>query len=449
MHHSVPTASSAPLARSLRRAPSRRTGVLGALLALTVASAVLLGAPGRAEAAGPSWDAVLAARGDEAATKQSLAQIQTALDAASTRASQAQAAADEAGKLLGEAQAAVDLATGEHAALQQKSDEAKASAESARKIVGQAAVLLARPSSGGLTGDLLAAGDDAENLLRGLSMSSKLGENIGALRERAVVADNLATSLANQASVALAQRDKLAKEAETALADASAASETAANDLAAVDEERATLAAQAAALTDQRLSLEGAYAQAQAEAAAKAAAERAAAQAAAAAAAAAKPKPPVGGGGGTSPVGPGPGTSVPDPGTGWVTAIRNYSTYQAYGMRWHPIYGDWRLHAGADFGATCGTPIFSVSAGKVTYAGPSSGYGNLIVVDHGGGISSAYGHMETSGIYVRTGQQVSAGQNIAGVGTAGGSTGCHLHLEVRKNSVPTDPVAFLATKGVR
>jgi murein DD-endopeptidase MepM/ murein hydrolase activator NlpD len=57
--------------------------------------------------------------------------------------------------------------------------------------------------------------------------------------------------------------------------------------------------------------------------------------------------------------------------------------------------------------------------------------------------------MERSGIYVANGQTVAAGQNIAGVGTAGGSTGCHLHLEIRRGGIATDPVAFLATKGVQ
>jgi murein DD-endopeptidase MepM/ murein hydrolase activator NlpD len=80
---------------------------------------------------------------------------------------------------------------------------------------------------------------------------------------------------------------------------------------------------------------------------------------------------------------------------------------------------------------------------------PAGGYGNLVIIDHGNGISSAYGHMESSGIYVAQGQTVTPGQNIAGVGTAGGSTGCHLHLEVRQNGLATDPVAYLATQGVR
>ncbi|WP_285064006.1 M23 family metallopeptidase [Frigoribacterium sp. ME-P-080] len=423
MSHSV---RPVPLSSPLRR----RTSATTVALVLAVLATFLV--PDRAIAAAPTWQAVLAARDDESAKKKALADLQTALDAASARAEAARTSADEAGRVLGEAQAAVDEATARHERLETRRAEARETADSSRRVVGQAAALLARPGSGGMVGDLLAAGDGAQEVLKGLSLSSKLGENVGRLRERAQAADNLATSLADQAAVALAERDRLAADAQTALDEAAAASVTAEADLAAVDDEKATLAAQVALLEDDRMTLEQAYAQAQAAAAA-------------AAAAAARPAPAAGGG--TGPVAP--GTGGPGPGTGWVAAIRAFGSYQAYGYRIHPITGEYKLHAGADFGASCGTPIYSVSAGRVSYAGPSSGYGNLIVVDHGGGVSSAYAHMERNGIYVSVGQQVAAGQNIAGVGTSGGSTGCHLHLEVRQGGVPTDPVVFLASKGVR
>ncbi|WP_354593903.1 M23 family metallopeptidase [Frigoribacterium sp. PvP054] len=428
-----------PPRRARAASPPRRARAASVVLALALLATV--GVPDRAVAAAPTWQAVVAARDDEAAKKKALADIQGALDDATARADAARASADEAGRVLGEARAAVDEATARHEQLETRRAGARETADSARRIVGQAAALMARPGSGGLVGDLLSAGDGAQEVLKGLSLSSKLGENVGRLRERAQTADNLATSLAGQAAVALAERDRLAGDAQAALDEAAAASVTAEADLAAVDDEKATLAAQAALLEDDRLTLEQAYAQAQAQAAAVAAA-----------AAAARPAPVAGGG--TGPVapgtgGPGPGVTVPDPGTGWVAAIRSYGSYQAYGYRTHPITGEHKLHAGADFGATCGTPIYAVSAGRVSYAGPSSGYGNLIVVDHGGGVSSAYAHMERIGIHVSVGQQVAAGQDIAGVGTSGGSTGCHLHLEVRQGGVATDPVVFLAAKGVR
>jgi len=443
MHRLALSPSSLPSSGPSLRARASRAAV-AALLVAGLAAVPVLAAPAPAQAAGPSWQQVLDARGSEQAKKQALAEIQTALEAATTRAADAQAAADEAGAALAEAQLALDEATGEYETVQQKAATARADADSAQIVVGQAAALLARPGSGGLTGDLLSSGAGAEDVLRGLSMSTKIGENLSTLRERAVSAENLATSLADQAAVALAERDQLADEASDALDAAVAASDAAQNDVAAVDDEKATLAAQVALLQDDRLTLEQAYASAQAQAAADAAAAAAAARAAAATTA------PPRGGGGSVPAGPGaPGTTTPDPGTGWVSAIRSYSSYQAYGYRVHPITGEYKLHAGADFGASCGTAIYSVAAGTVTYAGIAGGYGNLIIIDHGNGISSAYGHMERSGIYVANGQQVAAGQNIAGVGTAGGSTGCHLHLEIRRGGIATDPVAFLATKGVQ
>ena len=437
------TSARARRARSRLRAARSRAGraAATAVVALGLTAGSFVALPDGAEAAAPTWEQVLAARGSEQTKRTALADIETAVADATARAASAQAAADEAGRVLSDARLAVDDATAAHERAQTKADEARASADSAQAVVGQAAAMLARPNSSGLTGDLLRSGAGAEEVLRGLSMSAKVGENLAALRDRASTADKLATSLADQAGVALAARDRLAADATAALEAAAAASAAAQRDAEATESEKATLAAQLALLQDDRLTLEQAYAKAQADAAAAAAAAR-------------RPTPPTGTGSGTGPVTTapgvsGPGTTQPDPGTGWVAAIRSFSSYQAYGYRVHPITGDYRLHAGADFGASCGTPIYSVAAGTVSYAGPSSGYGNLVVVEHGGGVSSAYAHMERSGIYVGVGQSVGAGQAIAAVGTSGGSTGCHLHLEVRRGGVPTDPVAFLATKGVR
>jgi len=456
MHHSVdPSVPVRPQWRSPR--PSRptprsvaghaRRSLAGAATALGIALTAVLGAPLSASAAAPTWQQVLEARGSEEAKQDALAEIAVAVEAASARADAAEGAAEAAGQVLGEAQAAVDEASAAHEALQAEAQQARADADDARLVVGHAAALLARPGGGGgLTSELMASGGDAEQVLRGLSMSTKLGENLAALRDRATTADRLATSLADQAAVALAERDRLVDEAQTALDEAAAASTAAREGVEQAEAEKATLAAQVALLHDDRLTLEQAYAKAEAD------------RAAAAAAAAAATPPPAGARPGTGPIvpgpgvgpgAPGPGTTQPDPGTGWVAAIRSFSSYQAYGYRVHPITGEYKLHAGADFGASCGTPIYAVSAGRVTYAGPSSGYGNLVVVDHGGGVTSAYAHMERSGIHVSTGQAVGAGAHIASVGTAGGSTGCHLHLEVRLGGVATDPVVFLAGKGVR
>lgn len=115
-----------------------------------------------------------------------------------------------------------------------------------------------------------------------------------------------------------------------------------------------------------------------------------------------------------------------------------------FGWRMHPIYGEMRLHAGIDIGAAYGSPVWAAMDGVVIFAGQSSGYGNLVIVDHGTvdgrPVATAYGHMSSIG--VRAGQHVSRGQTIAAVGNEGNSTGPHLHFEVRINGQPTDPMAW-------
>jgi murein DD-endopeptidase MepM/ murein hydrolase activator NlpD len=107
-----------------------------------------------------------------------------------------------------------------------------------------------------------------------------------------------------------------------------------------------------------------------------------------------------------------------------------------FGWRWG------RMHEGIDIGAASGTPIRAAAAGTVIYAGWLGGYGNLTVIDHGGGIATAYGHQ--SGIAAGNGAYVAQGQVIGYVGNTGHSTGPHLHFEVRVNGVPQDPLGYLS-----
>jgi murein DD-endopeptidase MepM/ murein hydrolase activator NlpD len=99
------------------------------------------------------------------------------------------------------------------------------------------------------------------------------------------------------------------------------------------------------------------------------------------------------------------------------------------------------MHEGIDLGAAYGTPIAAAGSGTVIYAGWLGGYGNLTVIDHGGGLATAYGHQ--SRIAVSVGQQVSRGEVIGYVGSTGHSTGPHLHFEVRINGQPVDPLGYL------
>jgi murein DD-endopeptidase MepM/ murein hydrolase activator NlpD len=106
-----------------------------------------------------------------------------------------------------------------------------------------------------------------------------------------------------------------------------------------------------------------------------------------------------------------------------------------FGWRWG------RMHEGIDLGVGYGTPIHAAAAGTVIYCGWEGGYGNLVVIDHGGNLATAYGHQ--SSIAVGCGQQVSQGQVIGYVGSTGHSTGPHLHFEVRINGNAVDPLGYL------
>ncbi|WP_298614396.1 M23 family metallopeptidase [uncultured Thermosynechococcus sp.] len=112
-----------------------------------------------------------------------------------------------------------------------------------------------------------------------------------------------------------------------------------------------------------------------------------------------------------------------------------------FGWRIHPILGTERFHTGVDFGADFGTPIYAAAAGRVIFADWSGGYGQTVILDHGGGMTTLYAHAQR--LLVREGQFVQQGQPIAEVGSTGLSTGPHLHFEVRLNGEPTDPLAYL------
>jgi len=106
-----------------------------------------------------------------------------------------------------------------------------------------------------------------------------------------------------------------------------------------------------------------------------------------------------------------------------------------FGMRWG------RMHEGIDIGCSYGAPNRAAAVGTVIYAGWLGGYGNLVVVDHGNGLSTAYAH--ASSILVGVGQSVAQGQTVSLVGSTGHATGPHLHFEVRVNGVAVDPLPYL------
>ncbi|MBR2214963.1 MAG: peptidoglycan DD-metalloendopeptidase family protein [Selenomonadaceae bacterium] len=112
-----------------------------------------------------------------------------------------------------------------------------------------------------------------------------------------------------------------------------------------------------------------------------------------------------------------------------------------FGWRTHPIFGNARFHSGIDIGGEYGLPIAAAASGVVSYAGWISGYGNTVIIDHGGGVSSLYGHNQS--LAVGEGQSVSQGETIAYCGSTGNSTGPHCHFEVRQNGEPVSPYNYL------
>lgn len=128
-------------------------------------------------------------------------------------------------------------------------------------------------------------------------------------------------------------------------------------------------------------------------------------------------------------------------GTGQLAAPVVAPITSDFGWRIHPIYGTRRLHAGTDFGVDEGTPVHAADGGVVVEAGWVSGYGYTVIIDHGNGMSTLYAH--NSDVAVSPGQTVSKGQVVSYSGNTGGSTGPHLHFEVRINGEPTDPMGYL------
>jgi len=361
----------------------------------------------------PSWNDVANARNNEAATKAAVDQIQGLLAALKAEADRTQAEAQLKGEAWRQADDKFQVAAAKAQNLQDQADAANVVAKGSEQRAGQLAAQLMRGNGGDLTATLLANSGKADNLLYDLSMSSKISEQANAIYERALQDKNTAQALTDGADVAKNALKAIKDAAQKAFGDAQTASTAAAAALTAQQDHAALLQQQLIVLKANREATEADFI-----AGIKARTGNGASLGAAQ-------------------------ISL----SGWALPASGYIT-DGFGWRISPTEGASSYHQGTDIAAACGAPMFAASSGTVEYAGWNGGYGNFILIDHGNGIESAYGHIISGGTLVQSGEQVVVGEQIASVGTTGTSTGCHLHFEIRVGGVARNSVPFMADQGI-
>lgn len=440
--------------RTPRASVRLRLAVTGLALAGLVGT-VVVDAPTAQAVTYPTWDEVKNARGKESAKQGQITEIKGIISELDAKVEAAQAKAKELGQVFFDAQSDAQDAAEEEQKLRAKADEHAKVAEQSAAQAGQFAAQMARSGGADVTTSVLTKGEDARDLLYDLGALSKLSEQAERVQAAAAVDAGVTRSLEAQADRAAAELERLAAKAEARMQEAQAASDAVQTAYDEQQSNKARLDAQLATLTSGRVRTEAEFAKgervrkaAEAKAAREAEARAARELAAAAAAAANAGGGSSGGGGGSGSSGSGSGGSAGSGGgQGWVRPASGY-VISPYGYRVHPIYGTVIKHDGTDLASGCSTPIVAASAGTVDYVGWYGGYGNYVRINHGNGVQTAYGHIVNGGFRVSTGQQVSAGQLIALVGSTGQSTGCHSHIEVHINGATTDPVPFMSARGV-
>lgn len=449
-------------------------GAFGVAVAAAVTSTSLnVIAPAFAATSYPSWEDVERARQSEGAKAQEIARVegliqQLADDVARTQAA-AEAAMEDYLTTQDELMMAADLVE----QLQFQIEEQTQIAEQAERQAGEVAAQLYRNGGSSASLELFfsAGSKDPQQVLQQLGALEKAGEQSAAIYAAAIGARNTVTSLAEQAEVARAERDRLHRISENKLAIAEEASAAAQQALDAQSEHLVTLEAQLAALRDNTATTIAMYQEGvEVRRREREAAERRAREEAARRAAEAEQRrreqearekeqrekeqannP--GSGGSTPKPGSGGSTPAPNPSSGWVRPASGRRTSN-YGPR-APLCGSGgctnSFHGGVDMAAGCGYAIRAAYGGRVTVAATSgwnSGWGNMIRIDHGGGIQTLYAHLQPGGVHVNVGQRVSAGQVIGSEGTTGNSFGCHLHFEVYVNGYRTNPSTFMSARGI-
>ncbi|MGD8193114.1 peptidoglycan DD-metalloendopeptidase family protein [Herbiconiux sp. P18] len=385
----------------------------------------------------PSWEDVLAARGNESAKQAEVERIQGLIGQLQSEVEAAQQFAAVKADEYSAAQQSFDTATFRADELDRQAAEATARADLSNAQAGQLISQLSRAGGTDLTLNLIVSGDGSDDLLYQLGAMSQLSQQTSRLYEQAAQDRNTAQGLTDQAVVARDALEGLRDAAETALAAAQDAQAQVEGALAEQEAQSVVLDEQLKALQASTVKTVADYEAGVAERkrleeeARQRAREEAIRRAQEAAAAAGN-----GGGGGSS----GPIPSV----DGWTSPLASWRVSDEWGQRFHPIYHEWRLHAGIDLvapGGTCGAPVYAAASGTVSQASYNGGLGNSVTINHGGGLTTVYGH--NSSLTVGRGQPVGVGELIALAGTTGSSTGCHVHFETRVNGVSQNPRNFV------
>jgi murein DD-endopeptidase MepM/ murein hydrolase activator NlpD len=387
-----------------------------ALVGLLVGASVGLSTAPAVATTYPTWADVVAARQSTAATQAAVTQINALLAGLQTQLAAAQADAAAKGEIAYKAQQVYFAAVTKQKTLQTQVDAAKAKAAKSKKEIADYAQQLARGigDNDGLTLNLLLNGKSADNLLGNLGVIGQVSHRQGEIYQLARADELSVEQLNKEASaqaVILAQIKKTADDAEAAANKAAAVLQDA---VTAQTEHQQALTIELAALTTQLNMTEAQYA-------AGVAAEEAA---------------------------NGAGRAGVVDSAGWALPTAGRIT-SPWGYRFDPAAGyAWRMHYGDDIADGCLQPIYAATGGTVTYVGPYGDIGNQVVINHGGGVSTAYGHIANGKTFVRIGQQVGAGQNIAATGSTGISTGCHLYFQVMIGGDPVNPVPFMLARGI-
>jgi murein DD-endopeptidase MepM/ murein hydrolase activator NlpD len=404
------------LSRSVKPRGLRATAIASVFAALLVGSLAVT-AEGPAWAAPtdyPSWADVAAARKSENATKAKITEIQNLITALQAEVDRTQAESDRLGAIFGEAQSAYQDAALKAEELQSQADEAASLAEESMNNAGEMIAQMYREGNGDMTTTLLVNASQAEDLLYSYGMADKFTETTASIYETAVQDQQSAQALTDQADVAAGIREQLKIEAEAAFQVAQAAAIAAQAAAAEQREYQNQLVAQLAVLTERRQATEADYikgVQEQISAGAQ--------------------------------LGAGQISS-----TGWARPSAGRIT-SSFGYRANPFGGGGgSYHQGTDLGAGCGGAIYAAHSGTVVYSGWNGVYGNYIQIDHGDGIQTAYGHIQSGGLLVSIGEEVPVGKQIARAGATGGATGCHLHYGVLENGRVINPVPFMSGQGI-